>query len=650
MLENRPILAITIGYIIGIIIGLYCKFSIVLLYFIIFFIYSILKKPNIKKFKLISAKRYFRYIKIIVSKNVFIILIISSIISNSIVLVKNKEYFTIQNLYNDLEIDLQGVVISNSKENKYSNNYKIKILKVKNLDSKNFYSNLKGKKVYLKISKDEKLNYGEIVDIKGVFLKPDVARNFGGFDYCKYLKTLNIYGTINVDYVKKENKENKEKYKIFKFFNSILLSLQNYIKENFSKEKANVLLGILLGYTDEIDDEIKDNFSESNISHILAVSGMHIGYIILFCKIFQNRLGKRKTGIYTITVLIIYQLIIGFHASAIRAVIMAILMITSKLIYKKNDILTSIFLSLLLLIIFNPFLINNIGLVLSYLGTIGIIIYSKIFKTKNKILNLFKLTIFLNIILLPVIAIYFNKISIFSLLISSIIGVVVEPIMIIGFIFLIFGFISNFKLFHILKISLPIIKEMLSMITDVLLKISEFGSNLYLNKIYVKTPSIFSLLNYYFIIFILIFMYIVYKSKKINLNKAFRKRVKNLISLAKYRFNQNKKKIISVCIIIIILFGILVKIPKNLRIYFVDVGQGDCTLIMTPRNYSILIDGGGNDNYDVGKNTLLPYLLDRGITSIDYMIFSHFDTDHCNRTFLCYEKHKDKKYNYWKTI
>ena len=370
----------------------------------------------------------------------------------------------------------------------------------------------------------------------------------------------------------------------------------------------------------------------------------------MFCKIFQNKLGKRKTGIFTIIILIIYQLIIGFHVSAIRAVIMAILMITSKLIYKKNDILTSIFLSLLVLIIFNPFLINNIGLVLSYLGTIGIIIYSKIFKIKNKILNLFKLTIFLNIILLPVIAIYFNKISIFSLLISSIIGVVVEPIMITGFIFLIFGFISNFKLFHILKISLPIIKEMLSMITDVLLKISEFGSNLYLNKIYVKTPSIFSLLNYYFIICLLIFLYIVYKSKKINLNKAFRKRVKNLISLAKYRFNQNRKKIISIVLIIMILFIIFAKIPKNLRVYFVDVGQGDCTLILTPKNYSILIDGGGNDNYDVGKNTLLPYLLDRGITSIDYMIFSHFDTDHCNRTFLCYKKHKDKKYNYWKTI
>lgn len=647
MLENRPIVVITIGYIIGIIIGLYFKFSIVLLYFIIFFIYSIFKKPNIKKFKLISAKRYFRYLKIIVSKKVFIILIISSIISNSIVLVKNKEYSVIQNLYNDLEIDLQGVVISNSKENKYSNNYKIKILKEKNLDTKNFYSNLKGKNVYLKINKDKKLNYGEIVDIKGKFLKPDTARNFGGFDYSKYLKTLSIYGTINASYV---NVENKEKYKFLKFFNNIFLYIKNYIQENFSEEKANVLLGILLGYTDEIDEEIKDNFSENNISHILAVSGMHIGYIILFCKIFQNKLGKRKNRIFTITVLIIYQLIIGFHASAIRAVIMAILMIIAKLIYKKNDILTSIFLSLLLLILFNPFLINNIALVLSYLGTIGIIIYSKIFKTKNKILDLFKITIFVNIILLPAVARYFNKISIFSLFISFLIGIVVEPIMIIGFVFLILGFISNFKLFHILKIFLPIIKEMLSMITDVLLKISEFGSKIYLNKIYVKTPSILTILIYYFTISILLLMYIVYFSKTINLNKTFRIRVKNLVSLAKYGFNQNKNKIISVCLISIISFSIFVKTPKILRVYFVDVGQGDCTLILTPKNYSILIDGGGNDNYDVGKNTLLPYLLDRGITSIDYMIFSHFDTDHCDRTFVCYEKYNSKKCNYWKTI
>ena len=72
-----------------------------------------------------------------------------------------------------------------------------------------------------------------------------------------------------------------------------------------------------------------------------------------------------------------------------------------------------------------------------------------------------------------------------------------------------------------------------------------------------------------------------------------------------------------------------VELPKDLKIYFIDVGQGDSSLIVTPENTKILIDGGGSETYDVGENTLLPYLLSRRITSIDYIICSHFDTDHC---------------------
>ena len=60
----------------------------------------------------------------------------------------------------------------------------------------------------------------------------------------------------------------------------------------------------------------------------------------------------------------------------------------------------------------------------------------------------------------------------------------------------------------------------------------------------------------------------------------------------------------------------------------IDVGQGDSTLIITPNNKKILIDGGGSPTYDVGKNTLIPYLLDRKIKKLDYVIISHFDEDH----------------------
>ena len=78
-------------------------------------------------------------------------------------------------------------------------------------------------------------------------------------------------------------------------------------------------------------------------------------------------------------------------------------------------------------------------------------------------------------------------------------------------------------------------------------------------------------------------------------------------------------------------FLISMAIQKDLNIYFIDVGQGDSTLIVTPSNKKILIDSGGADtgNFDVGKSTLLPYLLDRGITVLDYICISHFDSDHC---------------------
>lgn len=77
-------------------------------------------------------------------------------------------------------------------------------------------------------------------------------------------------------------------------------------------------------------------------------------------------------------------------------------------------------------------------------------------------------------------------------------------------------------------------------------------------------------------------------------------------------------------------------IAKNLEIHFIDVGQGDCTFIITPNNKTILIDGGGSEfgNFDVGKSTLIPYILDRGYTKIDYIIISHFDSDHVRTEYL----------------
>ena len=104
-------------------------------------------------------------------------------------------------------------------------------------------------------------------------------------------------------------------------------------------------------------------------------------------------------------------------------------------------------------------------------------------------------------------------------------------------------------------------------------------------------------------------------------------------------------KIIIVVLVLIVLTGRISSfIDNDLKVFFVDVGQGDCTVIITPQKKSIIIDGGEghNDKYDMGKHVVLPYLLDRGIKKVDYLMISHFDSDHVGGLFSVLEEIKVK--------
>ena len=134
--------------------------------------------------------------------------------------------------------------------------------------------------------------------------------------------------------------------------------MKEFIESSFDSNVSSVILGITLGYTDEISENVRSDFSDTNISHILAVSGMHIGYLALFCKlIFEKSLGKRTSNFFSIIILISYMFLVGGFPSVVRACIMANLMIISKLIYRKSDVWTNLSFSLLMLLVNNPYII-----------------------------------------------------------------------------------------------------------------------------------------------------------------------------------------------------------------------------------------------------------------------------------------------------
>ena len=130
-MKERPIVVAVIGYIIGILMGLYFKFSIVPFYLPIIITYILLNKYLNQKrtFKLISFHRYLRYIKLVLNQNIILILIISSFISNSMVLIQNKRYTS---LFKDgQELSLRGVIVSNKEEKQYYDVYKLKVKEVR---------------------------------------------------------------------------------------------------------------------------------------------------------------------------------------------------------------------------------------------------------------------------------------------------------------------------------------------------------------------------------------------------------------------------------------------------------------------------------------------------------------------------------------
>lgn len=519
---------------------------------------------------------------LLITKNKkIIVILICLIISIGYVSILENKYSKIS----DMPIKEMVTIISDIQEKEYKKVCTAKIVR-----------NNKKILINIKMSQDiPSIKYGDSLYIEGEFKQPEEARNYKGYNYKQYLKTKKIIGTVEL-----------EKVKILKSSNgSFIHNIQKYIRDTINgtltDEEGNLLLAILLGDKDKLSEDIQESFKTSNLSHMLAVSGAHVSYIILgLTYVLQNSIiGKKNGKIVCIIFLLAFMAITNFTPSVTRACIMAILTLFSSIIYRKSDVYTNISVVALITLIFNPYSLLDLGFQLSYGGTIGIIIFIKRIqekKSNSKVINYIKqmalVSIYANIIIIPIMMYHFNTVS-FTFIISNIMASPILGIIVItGFLFI----IASITVKPLTRLIAIFIKPILS----ILIKISQICSKLPFSNILVVTPYMFNVISYYAII-----LYCI-KSKK-----------------------NNKCKIIICLLIVLILINFIIYIfPQKLRIFFIDVGQGDSTLIITPDKKTVLIDGGGSDSFDVGEKVLLPYLLDRRILKVDYVLISHFDTDH----------------------
>ena len=556
---------------------------------------------------------------------------------------------TLNNYYDEKYEELESlngsyctaIVVSEGEEKDYKDVYEIEIKGIKLLlnlkKSKNkSLQNKENRYLSNKNSKNSsfKLKYGDKIEFYLEYEKPSTARNYMGFDYSNYLKTKKIFGTVNlkeedVEIISHDN-SNIILRKIYELRNL----MKTKIEKLLPKETSGLCLGMLIGETSGIEENMQEDFRDSNLSHILAVSGANVSYIIVSITYIFNKmcLRKRLSKIISIILLILFMLLTGCTSSVNRACIMAILMLIAELLYRKSDVYNNLAISALILLIINPYSLLDIGFQLSYMGTIGIVfLHDKIgnfIKINNKIVKYFfemiAVTTCANLAIIPIMMFHFNTISLTFYFSNIIVGPILGIVVIIGFI-----------MFFISLIFTPIsslIAIVLNLMLKFIIKIAEITANMPFSKITIITPSFFFIIVWYLII-----ISISYKQK---------------VKIFYHKNNKLIKKIVSCILIIVLIVNLIIKVDKKLEIHFVDVGQGDACLIITPLNKKILIDGGGSEfgSFNVGEKTLLPYLLDRRINKLDYIINSHFDSDHVRFYSIFAKRNKSKKYNNRETV
>jgi len=241
------------------------------------------------------------------------------------------------------------------------------------------------------------LRYGDLIAIPAPIREVTPPLNPEEFDYRAYLARKGITGQV---YLKDEdwiglqtNNANPIYAFSYRFRDVLLASLR---RSGLNDNEFGVAATILLGYDDNLADEVRKNYVAAGSMHILCVSGMHVGIIYLLASFLLSFLSRKKWQITLRQVLLLtliwfYALIAGLSPSILRASLMISFVIIGEMIRRKGFIINSIAASAFILLCINPNNLFEIGFLLSYAAVIGIVmlqrpIYSW-FVIKNKLLD-----------------------------------------------------------------------------------------------------------------------------------------------------------------------------------------------------------------------------------------------------------------------
>lgn len=445
---------------------------------------------------------------------------------------------------------------------------------------------------------------GQIYQIKGKLHFFEHARNEGNFDSALF------YQSQKIDFFL------YEKSSVLLAFNdnvirdgilSLKFRMEQVYKNSLSETAAGFYMGMMLGDKSLLSEETKDLFAIGGISHILAISGLHMSIIGrgFYSQLRKHRLGFLLSGVLASVLVLSYCYMVGSGTSAIRAVGMMLLFFFAQYIGRSYDMLNALGAVVIYLLWENPFLIEYSGFWFSVTALIGIGFVGKNMWTSLGI----------TLSTLPIVASCYYEVPLYSAFVNAIALPLLTPV----FVLALFG--------SLIGCVFPLVGGVLLIPCSWLFYfyewLCEFVGELPFGTVITGAPEMWTVVFYYIVLLAgCLILKIVNQEEeegedKLTETQNERKKI------------QSRKGIVPGILLVATCFTIILWPKKAIsEIIFLDVGQGDGIYISSVDGITCFIDGGSSDVKQVGKYRILPFLKAHGVKQIDYWFVSHADSDH----------------------
>ncbi len=396
------------------------------------------------------------------------------------------------------------------------------------------------------------------------------------FNYKKYLISNEIYNVVEITDIKKVNANISLFYKI---------KNKLYERGKMLDKSYPYINSLIFGNNSYLDEDVLASYRENGISHLFAISGLHIS---IFIMIISYVLDRMKIPLFfksliLILFLLFYMFFTNFSMSVLRGAIFTILILINKLLKLDIPIFNLLLLTLCIILFMNPLNINNVGLLYSFLVTLFLVVFSHIINGKSKVYSLFMISFIAFLVSYPITINNFNQVNFLSVIYNVFFVPYVSSILLpFTLVFFVFPFLDDVLFFFVKIIEIS----------------SQFLNSISIFKVSMCKMNVLMICVYFVII-------------------------------CKLFLSWNEKKC-RYLICLFIFFGIHFFFPflKNDYVMYFDVGQGDSSIVRIDGVVSLIDTGGilnygdGEYNYKISKNKLIPYLKSNGIRKIDNLILT----------------------------